>query len=61
MASKAFHNACPHRGNQLTQGCGRTKQFVCSFHGWRFDLQGRAVQIVDEQDWGDCLSTRTVG
>ena len=58
---KAFHNVCPHRGNQLTQGCGRTRQFVCSFHGWRYDLNGRAVQIVDEQDWGDCLSTRTVG
>ncbi len=53
---RAFHNVCPHRGNQLTEGCGRARQFVCSFHGWRFGLDGRNVQVVDRDDWGDCLA-----
>ena len=52
---KAFHNSCPHRGTQITTGCGHTKQFVCSFHGWRFALDGKSVQVVDRHDWGQCL------
>lgn len=48
---RAFHNACPHRGTLLTAGCGTAKQFVCSFHGWRYGLDGRCVHIVDEGDW----------
>ena len=53
---KAFHNACPHRGNQLVDGCGNARQFVCSFHGWRFRLDGRCVKVIDRDDWGTCLS-----
>ena len=53
---KAYHNACPHRGRTLTQGCGNAKQFVCKFHGWRFDLDGCNTKVVDRDDWGTCLS-----
>lgn len=53
---KAFHNVCPHRGNQLTEGCGNARQFVCSFHGWRFRLDGRCLKVIDRDDWGPCLS-----
>lgn len=53
---RAYHNACPHRGNQLTEGCGNTRQFVCSFHGWRFGLDGRNIHVVDRSDWGNRLS-----
>ncbi len=52
---KAFHNACPHRGNLIAEGCGHTKQFICSFHGWRFGLDGQNVEVVDRHDWGGCL------
>ena len=52
---KAFHNTCPHRGNQLVDGCGHVTQFVCSFHGWCFAIDGRNTRIVDEQDWGGRL------
>jgi phenylpropionate dioxygenase-like ring-hydroxylating dioxygenase large terminal subunit len=48
---KAFHNACPHRGTQLTEGSGHARLFVCPFHGWSFDNEGRCVRIVDEGDW----------
>ena len=38
---RAFYNACTHRGTQLVEGCGHLRQFVCPFHGWRFDGTGR--------------------
>lgn len=53
---KAFHNVCPHRGNRLTEGCSQAKQFVCSFHGWRFGIDGRNISVIDRKDWGDLLS-----
>ena len=49
----AYHNVCPHRGRRLTSGCGRMGKFHCKFHGWQWDLDGRPVEIVDRQDWGD--------
>lgn len=52
---KAYHNSCPHRGRQLTQGCGRTPNFICPFHGWHYDLNGNNTRVVDAADWGDCL------
>jgi len=51
----AYHNVCPHRGRRLTSGCGRMGKFHCKFHGWQWDLDGRPVEIVDRQDWGDRL------
>lgn len=39
----AFHNACRHRGVKLGEGQGncRAKGFVCPFHGWRWDVNGK--------------------
>jgi phenylpropionate dioxygenase-like ring-hydroxylating dioxygenase large terminal subunit len=52
---RAFHNFCPHRGTLLAEGRGNVKQFVCSFHGWRFGTDGRNIKVIDRQDWGSCL------
>ena len=57
---KAFHNVCPHRGNRLTEGCDHAKQFLCTFHGWRFGLDGRNISVIDRKDWGDILSDEDV-
>jgi carnitine monooxygenase subunit len=40
---KAFHNVCRHRGMRLVDGPGncKSKGFVCPFHGWRYDFDGR--------------------
>ena len=32
---KGFHNACLHRGRQLRQDCGNSKELKCPFHGFR--------------------------
>ncbi len=41
---KAFHNACRHRGVPLTDGkhgnC-EVKGFICPFHGWRWNMDGK--------------------
>src|SRR5579885_1534498 len=46
----AYHNVCPHRGRRLVdtpQGahhaCGRKRQFICGFHGFRYNLAGECI------------------
>ena len=53
---KAHHNVCPHRGRQLTEGCGHASQFRCRYHGWTFGLDGRNLQVQDREDWGSSLT-----
>src|SRR5882762_8238662 len=52
---KAFHNACPHRGNMLTEGCGRKQAFVCRYHGWTYNLDGKCISVQDIGDYGETL------
>lgn len=51
----AYFNSCPHRGRKLVRDCGKSREFVCPFHGWRFDLQGNNSHIPYKEDWGDLL------
>jgi phenylpropionate dioxygenase-like ring-hydroxylating dioxygenase large terminal subunit len=40
---RALVNVCRHRGSHVcyeTQGCG-ARAFVCPYHGWTYDLDGR--------------------
>jgi phenylpropionate dioxygenase-like ring-hydroxylating dioxygenase large terminal subunit len=57
---RAFHNICRHRGNKLiwsdfpreeTQGFAR--QFVCKYHGWRYDLDGTLNFVQQESEFFD--------
>ena len=39
-------NTCRHRGNALCRAeQGRAKSFVCSYHGWNYDLDGRLIGV----------------
>ncbi|CAN5420247.1 aromatic ring-hydroxylating dioxygenase subunit alpha [soil metagenome] len=42
---KAFHNACRHRGvpfvNEGGHGNCNTPGFICPFHGWRWNIEGK--------------------
>lgn len=45
---KAMYNACAHRGNQITQNDrGTVDQFTCSFHAWRYGLDGQCTRLTD--------------
>jgi nitrite reductase/ring-hydroxylating ferredoxin subunit len=59
---KAYHNVCPHRGRRLIDtpagarnARGRRTNFVCGFHGWTFNLDGRNTYIEHKDDWQGCL------
>ncbi len=56
-------NSCPHRGNTVCRAeQGRTASFLCSYHGWNFDLTGELVGMpgedtfyrddIDKTQWG---------
>jgi nitrite reductase/ring-hydroxylating ferredoxin subunit len=45
---RAFRNACRHRGMQVAGGSGCSKAFVCRYHGWTYNLEGRLRHIPHE-------------
>ena len=45
---RAFRNACRHRGMQVANGTGCTRAFVCRYHGWTYNLEGRLRHIPHE-------------
>ena len=49
---KAFHNACRHRGVEVASGghgnCATTG-FICPFHGWRYDMEGKNTFVFNRQ------------
>jgi phenylpropionate dioxygenase-like ring-hydroxylating dioxygenase large terminal subunit len=39
-------NSCSHRGNSVCRAeQGRTNSFLCSYHGWNYDLDGRLIAM----------------
>ncbi len=71
-AIKAFYNVCAHRGRQLIDTpdgvnsvTGNRRNFICGFHGWTYNLDGKNTYILDEGDWQgglnvDCTSLTPV-
>jgi len=60
---KAFHNVCPHRGRRLidtpageNRACGKKQRFVCGFHGWTYNVEGKNTFVLDPQDWKGALN-----
>jgi phenylpropionate dioxygenase-like ring-hydroxylating dioxygenase large terminal subunit len=51
----ALPNACLHRGTRLADGAGHVADgsFRCPFHGWRYALDGRVVEVVDAEDFDE--------
>jgi phenylpropionate dioxygenase-like ring-hydroxylating dioxygenase large terminal subunit len=58
---KAFYNACSHRGRMLATGPRRSREMVCPFHGWRFNLQGKCTHIPYFENWEGKMSLDEVG
>lgn len=38
---RAFYNVCKHRAHHLLQGEGTTRNIVCPYHAWSYDLSGQ--------------------
>ena len=57
---RAFYNMCRHRGNKLVwndypkeETSGTTRQFVCKYHAWRYDLDGACSFVQQEEEFFD--------
>jgi len=55
---RAYHNVCPHRGRKLIDtppgkrnARGSRPNFICGYHGWTFDLEGKNTYIEHLDDW----------
>jgi nitrite reductase/ring-hydroxylating ferredoxin subunit len=63
----AFYNVCSHRGRRLVDtppgeknAKGDKTHFICGFHGWTYDLQGKCTYILEKEDWqGKLTEDRT--
>lgn len=40
---RVLSNVCRHRWSQVASGHGNTRRFVCPYHAWTYDLEGRLV------------------
>lgn len=54
-AVRVLYNRCPHRGTQLcVKREGNTgEEFVCSYHAWRFDLDGTLIGVPLEHGYAN--------
>jgi phenylpropionate dioxygenase-like ring-hydroxylating dioxygenase large terminal subunit len=59
----AFYNVCSHRGRRLVDtppgqrnARGKKKNFICGFHGWRYNTEGKCTLVPEQQDWKGVLT-----
>lgn len=52
---RAFYNVCKHRAHLLLSGEGKTRNIVCPYHAWTYDLDGglRAARKADRMEGFD--------
>jgi len=49
-AIQAFYNVCQHRGNRIfTSDSGSVRQIACPYHGWRYGLDGKLLEVPDAE------------
>jgi phenylpropionate dioxygenase-like ring-hydroxylating dioxygenase large terminal subunit len=53
---KAFNNVCLHRQSQVVSGCGATRRFVCPYHAWSYDLEGKLVRVPGNEGFPETAS-----
>lgn len=47
---KGLLNTCSHRGNTVCRAEeGNTKNFMCTYHGWTFDLGGKLIGVPERE------------
>ena len=52
---RAFHNVCRHRASALLlEPKGKAMRFVCPYHAWGYDLEGKLKSVPDQHDFA-CL------
>ena len=57
---RGFHNVCMHRGNRVEQQASGNRpncRFVCKYHGFSYDLEGKLVGVPEERKFFDLDKT----
>jgi phenylpropionate dioxygenase-like ring-hydroxylating dioxygenase large terminal subunit len=58
---RAFHNVCRHRASALLLAPkGKAMRFVCPYHAWGYDLEGKLKSVPDQHDFA-CLDKAESG
>ncbi len=47
-----FRNRCMHRGSRLVHRCGQSDDIVCTYHGWRYGLDGALEHVPGDTGFG---------
>lgn len=51
---RAFYNTCRHRGAPVVADeSGQSRAFMCSYHGWTYNLEGDLINLRDKRDFPD--------
>jgi phenylpropionate dioxygenase-like ring-hydroxylating dioxygenase large terminal subunit len=60
---KGLINSCRHRGNAVCRAEeGNTKNFMCTYHGWTYDLSGKLIGVPGLKDfYNDALDLTQTG
>ncbi|RYE41379.1 MAG: hypothetical protein EOP24_37115 [Hyphomicrobiales bacterium] len=54
MSVQVLLNTCMHRGNSVCKAdSGNTKTFMCTYHGWTYNLEGKLVGLPGAKDLYD--------
>ena len=52
--ARTFLNICRHRGARVTElECGSAKRFMCNYHYWSYDRQGRLDGVPGAETFGE--------
>jgi nitrite reductase/ring-hydroxylating ferredoxin subunit len=60
---RAHYNTCLHRGTRLAAGSGHldNNYIRCRYHAWRYDLDGKLVEVVDSDEFDPIPSDVCLG
>ena len=50
---RAFINACRHRGMQVARDSGCSRAFICPYHAWTYNHEGKLVGMYGEKTFGE--------
>ena len=51
---RAFLNICRHRGSKICEeGAGEKRNFICPYHAWTYDHEGKLIGMYGEKTFGD--------
>ena len=51
---RSFLNVCRHRGSKICEeGTGKKRNFVCPYHAWTYDHEGKLIGMYGEKTFGD--------